>query len=251
MVTGCLDMETVINVEKDGSGTVEQTFLMQKDMVMMMQSMSEEQNGGEFALLDREELENNAAGMGEGVTLVSAEPLEREGFQGYKAVYSFTDINELEVNQNPGGKVPDTGPEQEPEVEENLTFSFQRGTPSVLEVMFPKKEDLTAQSEDSDGQERRMPGEEEIEMMKQIYEKMRVAIKLTVDGTIRKTNATYRDGSTLTLMEIEFGKLFEDRETIERLTEREPGSLEAMKSLVNEIPGIKVELNDTINVAFD
>jgi hypothetical protein len=73
---------------------------------------------------------------------------------------------------------------------------------------------------------------------------------VNVRGTIEETNATYRNGSTITLMEMEFGKIFSNEETFKSLAQSNPDTLQSMKELVEEVPGIKVELNEVVEVRF-
>ena len=137
VLTGCLQIETTVTVNTDGSGTVERIFMMQKEILAMlasMGSMGEEGESEEFELLDEEELKAEAIGMGEGVALVSAETYETETFSGYKAVFSYPDINKLMVNQNPAESVPDGASDGEEAVQEMITFSFTKGNPATLKI---------------------------------------------------------------------------------------------------------------------
>ncbi len=249
LLAGCLDVDTTITVKPDGSGSVEQTFLMQSDILAMLKSMGGE-DGGDFSLMDTEELESNARAMGKGVELESAEPYERNGFEGYKAVYSFDDISNLRVNQNPGDSVPDAGPEEGEDVKEFITFDFKKGNRSTLTINLPQEPGDADSDEAGEGVED-MPDSQEMDMIKQLYENMQLSMKVAVDGNIRKTNATHRNGSTLTLMEMDFGKIFGSKDTFEKLAKSNPQSLEEIKGLVDDVPGIKVELNETVTVEFD
>ncbi len=254
LLSGCLDMETVITVKPDGSGTVEQTFLMQKDILHMLASMSPEGEDG-FSLMDKEELEKDAEKMGEGVTFVSAEPYERDAFEGYKSVYSFSDISKLRINQNPGANVPDSGMEEEGEDEDEellefVTFSFAKGNPRSLTIVLPQPEESESDWDEGQADAEEMPDTGEMEAMMQMYEKMKISMRVIIDGQIRETNATYRDGSTITLMEMDFGKILGDEKTFKKLARTNPGTLEGLKEIVDEVPGIKVELNEKVEVTF-
>lgn len=249
LLAGCLDVDTTITVKPDGSGTVEQTFLMQSDILAMLKSMGGEQSG-DFSLMDREEIESNARAMGEGVEVESAEPYQRDGFEGYKAIYSFDDINNLRVNQNPGDSVPDAGPEEGEGVKEFITFAFNKDSRSTLTINLPQEPGDADGDETGEGVED-MPDSQEMDMIKQLYENMQLSMKVAVDGNIRKTNATHRNGSTLTLMEMDFGKIFGSKDTFEKLAKSNPQSLEEIKGIVDDVPGIKVELNETVTVEFD
>lgn len=250
LFTGCLDMETIVHVKSDGSGTVEQTFLMQKDILQMIQSMNPE-GEEDFSLLDREELRENAEGMGEGVEFVSADPYERDEFTGYKAIYSFTDVSNLRINQNPGANMPDTGMEEDEAVREMITFSFNKGNPSTLVISLPRTEESKTEPEEGTEDAGEMPDTSEMESMMKMYEKMKISMRVELDGKIRKTNATHRDGSTVTLMEMDFGKIFSDEKTFKKLARTNPDTLEDLKEIVDEVPGIKVEMNEKVEVAFD
>ncbi len=249
--TGCLNVKTVIKLKPDGSGTLEETFLMQKEILQMMKSMAamgseetEEQAAG-FSLLDEKKLKEGAKGMGAGVSFVSAAPFSNDEFEGYKAVYAFSDINKLKVNQNPGSEVPFG---QDGGNIEYLTFSFKKGNPASLKIIFPKQ-DSKASKTDTQAQSGNT-SEEDIESMKQIYEKMKLSMELEVQGTISKTNASYRSGSTITLMEMDFGLIMKNEKKFLELTKANVNTIEGMKQLVKDVPGLKLETKETVEVLF-
>jgi len=57
-------------------------------------------------------------------------------------------------------------------------------------------------------------------------------------------------GSTITLFEMDFNKLLENPEKLKELREKKPKSLEEMKKIMADIPGIKANLNSKINVSY-
>ena len=72
-LTGCINSATVIKVKPDGSGTVEQTTLVNTGaMKAMMPGMT--QPGQSTNPINEADLKRVAARMGKGVRLVSAEP---------------------------------------------------------------------------------------------------------------------------------------------------------------------------------
>ena len=94
VIAGCVDVETKIKVNKDGSGTIEETMLMSSEMVeMMKQFMSgfatDSTNTQEFNLYNEEDLKNKASDYGEGVVFLSGKELKKDGREGYTAIYSF------------------------------------------------------------------------------------------------------------------------------------------------------------------
>src|SRR5215204_2404095 len=106
-LTACLDSTTIVKVKPDGSGTVEQTTLMNTAALKGMMGGQGGQGQVNGPMMNKEELERMAASMGEGVRLVSTEPIKGEpGFEGAKAIFAFDDINKIQVSQGPsmGGR---------------------------------------------------------------------------------------------------------------------------------------------------
>ncbi len=251
VLMGCIETITLIRLNRDGSGTIEETVIISNSFMEIMAGMGGE--SGEAAeepdFLNEDELLEKAKVMGEGVKLVSAEKLSTEKGNGYKAIYSFKDINQVRINQNPGENLPQTGGPEEEAVEELITFRFTKGNPATLIVINP--------SEDEEYEEE--PGEEEyggeedpamMDMLKGLYQDMLIRIAIEVNGSIVDTNATYRDGSRVTILEMDFAKLLEDEEAFKKLIASKPETLEETKELIKDNPGIKVELRDEIRIRF-
>jgi hypothetical protein len=254
LLSGCLQYETIITVESDGSGRLEQIFLMNHEILAMLEGMASQSESGEgaekeeFSLLDTEELEEQAQAMGEGVSLVSAEPMATDWGEGYVAVFEFRDISKLRVNQNPGEKVPDAGPSEGETQEENLTFEFERGNPSVLTVRFPSQE--VEEQDEAEVGEAEMNTEGMDEMMRQFYTDMRILIALDIDGRIVSTNAGHRSGNRITLMDLDFNAILENPEATERLMNQQAQTIGDLQSLAAMVPGIQIETTDPVQVRF-
>jgi hypothetical protein len=118
IMSGCLESNTVVTVEKDGSGTVEQTlYYPQMDLAgagLQVSVDGENVEGFDFGnagkkptaeeelAATRAQAEKAAARMGEGVTLQSVDALPpRNGRKGVRIVYAFKDINKLRLNPMP------------------------------------------------------------------------------------------------------------------------------------------------------
>jgi hypothetical protein len=76
------------------------------------------------------DMKRAAERMGEGVAFVSATPLKAEdGFEGSKAIFAFTDITKLRVDQDPNLSGSTTGGFSTPPKNSNpVTFAFAKGT---------------------------------------------------------------------------------------------------------------------------
>ena len=91
-------------------------------------------------------------------------------------------------------------------------------------------------------------------MMRRMMTDSGFRLAVTPDGTIVEMNATHRSGSTVTLMEIDFGPLAQDSTAFRRLTatesNRQPASPQAAIDGLNALPGITIEPKETVTIRF-
>jgi hypothetical protein len=284
-LVGCLQVDTVIKVKPDGSGTIEESVMVSKEMVQMMSGMVEQMMQGmaegmeeagkeasaepsakepeqkpameSFSLFDEAKLKREAGDMGEGVTYVSGKAVSTSDFEGYEAVYAFADINKLKMNQNPSDNVP-SDPSQggSDEKEEYVTFRFAKGKPATLRVKLPEDEP-GEKDEAVKPDEMGQPSAEEqqqaamaLQQMKSMFKGMKIAMAIEVEGAIVDTNATHVDGSRVTIMELDFGKLLEMPEKLMQFSQLQPDSVEDAKAFLKDIPGFKVDMNKQLTIKF-
>lgn len=267
-MAACINVSTVIKVNPDGSGFIEETVLISRVVMEqfggMMKGMAEgfgatEQGEFQFpGLFDEEQLEAKAGQYGQGVQYVSGEELVSETSEGYRAVYHFFDINLLQVDQNPSDKVGDnplsslgTVPKQ------FLTFHLQRGTPNTLVVQMPQTSQESAASEIGMAEDQFSFDEassqvnpQMLAMFQNFFKDMRIAMSLDIQGSITGTNATHLNGSEITIMELDFAELLADPSWMTQLQGAQISSLEEAQLLMQDMPGIKVELNDELVIKF-
>ncbi len=251
MVSACLDVETHIKLNYDGSGTIEQTVMMQDEFIGFLSSTNavNDHNGTDFIFTTEEDIKNASFNFGNNVEFMSLEEVSMNNFTGYKAVYKFADVNDIGINQNPGEAITVNANQQKPPLDELIKFNYKKGH---LEIYFPDEKDFlpgetgnTTKSNELD-----MDDQESLEMIKQLYENMKLGIYISFNGKIKKTNANYKFGNTITLMELEFDKFMSDFSILEKLNNENIESIEQMKKIVSEIPGIKVELENMIFIDF-
>ncbi len=259
--TGCFQTVTLIRVNRDGSGTLEERFLLGNRFADMLRSMSPSDGQGDEAegesetaraavpdpqMVDLEKLKARAAAMGPGVELETAEPLASESGAGYRAVFRFPDINLLELRFDPGESLAEAsgGENTSPEP---IRFRFTRGPTPGLEILLPET-----------GQERQSPGpqaaggpeDSTLHMLRQVYGDMKIRLALEVDGRITESNAAYREGSTVTLLDLDFGLLMQDEEAFRRIAAAQPRGLEDMASLAAGNPALKIQTGSSVLVRF-
>ena len=74
---------------------------------------------------------------------------------------------------------------------------------------------------------------------------------MEVDGDISETNATFVDGSEVTIFEMDFRKILENPEKFNEFKKKQPDTFEEMRALLEETPGFKVELEERVKISFD
>ena len=241
---GCINSTTLIKVKPDGSGTVEQTTLVNlQALKAMMPGMPGGQAGNP---VNPDNLKRQAERMGKGVRLVSSEPAKSGGFEGVKAVFAFDDINQVSVNQDPdmgggtGGFAPPPSPNDSP-----VRFTLARqGATSVLTVQFQDKPGSSTGTKSETPQ-----GGPDISdptvmnMVKAMFQGFRIGLDVEVVGSIVKTNAEYVTGPRVTLLEMDMAALFADEAKLKGLQSRiRPGAtLSEVKPYLKDIKGIKID----------
>jgi hypothetical protein len=266
-LVGCIQVTTIIKVRPDGSGTIEETLLISKAAMQQIEEATKEmtaQMGGQpgggqisggFDVLDENELRKSASEMGQGVTYVSSKKIRTKDAEGYRATFAFSDINKVRLDTSPSDKTPSpAGMGAEGGADDSVaTFRFNQGPPAVLMVMLP--EELTSDNLKPPELPDTLPADDPqmasmAKEMEEMFKDMKVNIALEVEGNIVSTNATHREGSKITLMEVDFGKLLENEEALKKVNQLEPKNAAEAKKLLKDIPGIKVEFNPQLRVVF-
>ncbi len=275
LLTGCYQVKLLVKLNPNGSGTIEEELLMSKstieEMGAMMGQMMEGMVGEEtakpevsktedpYGMFDEAKLKELAVKMGEGVTYVSGSRIQTEQFDGYKAVYSFMDINKLKVNQNFSEKMPSQfssmaeGQGEGGSEEEQVTFNFTKGNPAKLVIRQPEErydEEGKVSSEEVEEQPEGAQSDMVMPFMQNLFKDMKITMEIEVQGNITQTNATYVEGSRVTLMDLDFGKLMEAPGGLEKFSQSQPNNMEDAKQLLKDLPGVKVELNKEIVIQF-
>ena len=243
-LVGCINSATLIKVKPDGSGTVEQTTLVNVGaMKAMMPGMT--QPGQSANPVNEAELKRTAERMGKGVRLLAAEPAKSGTFEGVKATFAFDDINQVQVSQDPSmsgsSDAQFSAPPQAPENPVKFSLTRNGGT-SVLTVQFQDKP-VPADTANVPKGGPDMTDPTVLNMVKTMFDGFKIAIDLEVLGSIVKTNAEYVSGSRVTLLEMDLAQLFQDQEKLKALQGKVvPGaSLSEVKPYLKDVKGIKVD----------
>ena len=248
--SGCVQSDLVLRVQPDGSGTIEQEFLIGQQMLDMMVAFGDSAEVPTSAdLLDEDSLRASAARYGEGVRFVSATPTDGPGIGG-TVVYAFDDVSAVRLPLgDEGGGMSDMGlpgvQTDEDTDEARVTFGFDPGT-GLLTVNMPHggavavaPPPLSAQAADSVRQEIAR-----VAMMASMMGDARIRVRVEAPGGIAETTAAHRDGEAVTLFDVSVSGMIADPDLLLGLQAYERagyGPFEAMASLQDSSEAVTME----------
>lgn len=260
LLCGCLEVSQKIIVNKDGGGRIIEKFMMSKQALKMISGFfnalptamgSKPSKQEALNLYDKKKLMADAEKYGPGVKYLSSKMLSTDTKEGYEAEYEFKDITKLRINQNPSGKAPKPSDATSTAKEENITFLFEKGKPAVLTVLFPGRTDFTKEKKNKGDKRDKTTKEKATDEMREALKDLYIGITVQPEGKIVETDATYNDGGTITLLEMDFKQLLSDDEQFKSFAKADPESVEEAKALLKKIPGFKVEMKDRVTVKFE
>ena len=235
-LSGCLEMESTIAVNKDGSGLLTEKVVLGAQLIAMMNMGANEEGDNPLGKFDEENLKKKAASYGEGVEFVEAKKEEKDGKMTFIAVYKFADISNLKFA--PGGMMAD---EEDLEAEKLAMFSFKDG---VLTMTVPDP------SEEGLGLGEGEMSEEEMAMAAPMFAGLKMSAKLVFEGGIESTDATYTEGNTVTLMSLDFDELLKNEGGFGAIQKLEAESREDFAATVKELNGVEMESKEKVTVTL-
>ncbi|MGH2569372.1 MAG: hypothetical protein ACRDGA_13625, partial [Bacteroidota bacterium] len=130
-----------------------------------------------------------------------------------------------------------------------ITFGFTKGSPATLVVRVPqsgrekpaKKEAEEKKEEDND---------RGFAMAKMMLKDLKISSVVELQGSVVESNATFREGSKVTLLDVDFDKLLDDENLLRDAMRYQDVQEEEAKELMKKYPGLKVELNKEVRVRF-
>jgi hypothetical protein len=260
-VSGCLQSATIIKMKPDGSGTIEETMTMSAEAVGQLGALAamgddkdKKGKGGIDDLFSDKQARDAAAKMGQGVTFVSSEKIDTPDRKGLKAIYAFTDIRKLSLEEmhapNMGGDAGDmstTAAAKDPP----MTFDFKQlpGGNGLLTINQPGIEkalngDAKPAAKDTVDPKMAAQG---IEMAKAFMKGMKIDVLIQVPRVV-KTNSPYVDAGTVTLLSMDFDKVLADPKALERMNGLT--TLAETKAALKDFTGIKINLEPQVTIEF-
>ena len=259
-VSGCVQSTTIIKMKPDGSGTIEQTMTMNADAIAQLSALAamsddKDKKAGKSGLEDLfsdKDAREAAAKMGQGVTFVSSQKIDTPERKGLKAIYVFTDIRKISLDEMKSpGNVPETGGVGPSAKEPPMTFKFEslpggRGLLTILQPGVDKAIGTSPQVKPDASIDPKM-AQQGLEMMKTFMKGLKIDMAVQVPRVI-KTNSQYVDGGTVTLLSLDFDKVLADPAMAERLNKAT--TLAETKALLKDFKGVKVNLEPQVTIEF-
>lgn len=257
LLSGCFEVSTEITVNKDGSGLLYQKVMFSEMLVSQMTSMTEGMGDGEEeSMYDEEKLKEEASKYGEGVVFKSGTAVSESGKAGYEVYYSFSDIRNVRVGNDPSSVI-EMG--ETADAENLITFDFKKGETALMTVIMPEDMDEgeTAEplQEPDNIKDEETAVEPEMEesamaMMKQLFSGMKFSYKVYINGEITDTDAENREGSAITLVEMDFDRIMNNPEAFKNLENMQGDDSDKAVKAMKDIDGVKVEMKNRIRVEF-
>jgi hypothetical protein len=253
LLAACFQSSTLVKLNPDGSGTLEQTTTMTAQALQQLQSLAsigdkDKKSQNPVDPFSVDEAKKQAARMGAGVTFVSAQKIDTPERKGMRAVYAFSDVRKLAVSEMnaPGGA--DMG--QKPQQPVTMTFTQLPNGHAVL----------TLKNDADVAKNLKMPGTgdagqpavgadnpQAAEMMKQMLGGMKIDFAIQV-GHIVKTNIPYVNGGTVTVLSMDFDQMLANPAGFEKLQRAKTPA--ETKAALQGVKGIKLSLDPELTVEF-
>jgi hypothetical protein len=236
----------------NGSGTIVDTVTLGEQARSMLEAMSEmdKSTPAEKKAKAEAKLKERATAMGPGVSLVSYQASVKGGAE--KITYAFTDVNKIRIDSSPDPSENDS----KSEAKQPLTFRLEKkGGSNVLTVMgagpkpHPKKDTASPDSKEAAEAAAKMQAGA-MAMMKTMMKGLRMTTLVEVGGKLVKTSSPYVQGSTVTLLDVDFDQLVADEASFKKLNELgDPQSLDP--AMLKGLKGIKVQTTPETTIEFN
>ncbi|HEY3884966.1 MAG TPA: hypothetical protein VGL62_07150 [Vicinamibacterales bacterium] len=248
-LAGCFQSSTIVKLQTDGSGTIEETLTMNTQAMSQLSAFAAMGNNGKGdasapkEVLSEADARAGAAKLGTGVTYVSSEKIQNADVTGRKVIYAFKDIRQLSIQEvnSPShlgdGSVSST--------DAPMTFKLQQlpDGHSVLTI------DNTAASKGSGipGSDNNRNGAQAAQMMKVLFHGLKINVEIRV-GRLIRTNIPYVAGNTVTLLGIDFDQLLANPDAFDRLTNAKTPA--DTRAAIKQANGVKVNLDPQLTIEF-
>jgi hypothetical protein len=270
LVTGCLRSFTTVKVHRDGSATITDSMLFSPRLISMLQSMgsfgSEDSTQEEIELWNDSIINAEANSFGAGVRLDSWEEITSGTFQGYAATFKARDIGSVRLSMQRGqdkmkkrstqtDSMSEAGDaEADEDAGDTISFSYASGLLTVHPPVFDATEERSTDSSVEEKSDKEL--RQNLDMMSSFLRGIRMGVFVTVDGTIKETNASHVNGDRMTIFYVDFDKLIDlwesDLKAFREFDKFDKDDPAAMRMVMERYPPgtILVETKPSVTIRF-
>ncbi len=253
---GCLQSMSLVKVNADGSGTIENQTVVTAAALAQMQQLAGVLGGNNGRPVDpfsEDQMRQLATQMGEGVTLVSTRPLSVGGSEGREAVYAFADVTKLRLNEAPptpgNAGVGANGVGLADNLDGSLTVGLVHtpaGTTRLsVHLGIDPVRSLTDQLGSAGGGGAIRA--DQLALVRPMLAGMRIALRVEPAGRLVTTNSPYVDGGTVTIFDIDVDELL-NADTLVRLQGAK--TADEAREVVKDLPGVKMTFKRDVTIEF-
>jgi hypothetical protein len=246
---GCFQMNTVLKVKGNGSGTIEHRMMFSNSALAQIKQFAGlgGRGGQDFDPVSEEQARSMASSLGPGVTVLSTRPILTADGQGRETTYAFTDVNRIRINQQPDapGGLSLRAQGLSTDVS-GITLSLTHETSgnAVLHVHLPEPA-LSAMSSAAGGN----PAiASQMAMMRSLLAGAKVAIAVEPEGNLVETTSQYVDGRRVTLLEMDLDEILSNERLLAQMQTSK--TTDELRSAFKNVPGLKINLDHEITVEF-
>jgi hypothetical protein len=243
-------MSSTVRVNADRTGTIVQRMVFTRAAVDQLKQLGTMGGNGTkpFDPVSEEQARAEAAKLGNGVTYVSSTPIDDETGLGRETTYAFTDIAELRINQQP--QVPGARIQTDSlrAMSQTVAFGLDRlpNGNTLLTITMPQL-DLNGRTLGLGGGGSSEPSPEQLAMARQMFAGARVNIGVEPGGALVRTSSPYVAGNRITLLDLDFDRLF-DGPGLERI--RGVTTADELRAALKDVPGLTINLDPQITIEF-
>ena len=242
-MSGCLEIDQVINLKEDGSGTITEELVMGPTVVKMLEDLpaGADADNPIADIYDVGKYRKLAANYGEGVKFSRMEKIERLGGKGVKVTYLFEDINRVKFV--PGSTLNNLNEDERHELkDEPLSFEYAGG---VLTVKVPN---LAKGEGAGEGEVGKVADAAMEAMMARMIKGMKLSARLIVEPGIQESDASYLDGKTITFLNLNFDQILQNPNGLKALNILDGATRAELKEALKGVKGAKIETREKIRV---
>ncbi|HEY7292883.1 MAG TPA: hypothetical protein VH583_23795 [Vicinamibacterales bacterium] len=248
MSGACFQMTTNVRVAADGSGTIDHTLLVTKAALAQLRNFSALGGGRQgkgMDLTSEDQAREMARTLGPGVTYVSSEPLDTPLGEGRHSTYSFSDISQVRISQQPKTDGLPVRPSVDPTGGDiTCSMTHEANGNAVLHIKLPEM-NMPAGIGDTSGNPALT---QQLAMIRALLAGARISIGVDPTGTLVKTNSPFVEGSHVTLLEVNLDEVLGSETALNRLQAAK--SPEELKAALADTPGLKIALEREVTIEF-